>query len=65
MSSKSTAQPPLRNNSAFSGRTLLFVGLAMIAIYFLTMVVYPMIFNSERNRSNSLLHQPIIPPPIK
>ena len=64
MSSKSAAQPPLKNHTAFSGKTLLFVGLAMITIYFLTVVMYPMLFNPERNRSRSILDQPVLPPPI-
>lgn len=67
MSSKSAAQPPVRNNTYFSGKTIMFIALAMIAIYFLTVVVYPLIFNSERDIEidTSVLDQPVIPPPIK
>lgn len=64
MSSKSAAQPPLRNHTAFSGKTLLYIGLAMIVIYFMTVVLYPMIYNPERNRDSSILDQPVLPPPV-
>ena len=65
MSAKSTAQPPLRNHTAFSGKTLLYIALAMITIYFMAVVLYPMLFNSERVRGSSLMDQPVIPPPMK
>lgn len=65
MSSKSDAQPPIKNHTFFSGKTILLVGLAIIVIYLLTVVMYPLIFTSERERDSSILDQPVIPPPIK
>lgn len=65
MSSKSDAQPPIRNHTHFSGTTILLVALVMIAIYLLTVVVFPLVFNSEREPNSPILDQPVIPPPIK
>lgn len=69
MSSKSAAHTQPRTHSLFSRGTIFFVGLAMIVVYLLTVVVYPLIFNSERNRDSTTIDQPItpptLPPPIK
>ncbi len=65
MSSKSAAHPPTKNHTYFSGKIIAFIGLAIIAIYLLTVIVYPLVFNSERNADTSVLDQPVVPPPMK
>lgn len=64
MSNKSAAHPPSRNHTAFSRKTIIVVGLGMIAVFFLTVVVYPMIFNSNTNDSSTVIDQPVMPAPV-
>jgi hypothetical protein len=47
MSSKSSAQPESHGHTLFSRKFILIAAIAIIAIFFLTITYYPLIFSSE------------------
>lgn len=49
MSSKSTAQPESHGHTLFSHKFLVIAAIAIIAIFFITISYYPLIFSSENH----------------
>lgn len=47
MSAKSTAQPPSHDHTLFSHKFIIFAGLAIAAVFFITVSYYPLIFGPE------------------
>lgn len=47
MSSKSTAHPASHGHTLFSRKFIIIAALAMIAVFFITITYYPLLFSSE------------------